>query len=232
MERKRSSWMQSIAMGSIPKNKHLAILLSLLPQQQERKLELEQYSTPGDLASRWINQINNSSTEGIANFNIIDLGCGNGVLGFGCALMGANNITLIDCDINALDIAKKCEVQLKENVDLSAKITYINANVNHEKIIIPENSLIISNPPWGTQKHKADRPMLKLMFESNAAEIHIMHTSKAAHLIPFAKEHGWVAEKMFRTNFMLPSMYQHHQQKNATTEVICWKFTKSVNGEV
>ena len=232
MGRERSSWMQSIAMGSIPKNKHLAILLSLLPQQQNRSLELEQYTTPGDLASRWIHEINNASKQGIANHNIIDLGCGNGVLGFGCALLGAKNVTMIDCDMESLNIAKQGESQLHENVDLSVEITYINAKIGTDTVVIPEKSLIISNPPWGAQKHKADRPMLKLMFESNATEIHIMHTSKAVHLLPFANDHGWIAEKMFRTNFMLPAMYQHHKQKNTMTEVICWKFTKSIDGEV
>ncbi len=232
MEKKRSSWMQSIALGSIPKNKHLAILLSLLPQQEKRSLELEQYTTPGDLAARWIHEINNTSEKGIENHNIIDLGCGNGVLGFGCVLMGAKNLTLVDCDPEALNTAKQGESQLTEKVDLSAKITYINANIGRDYVKIPENSLIISNPPWGTQKHKADRSLLKLMFESNANEIHIMHTSKAVHLLPFANEHKWIAEKMFRTNFVLPAMYQHHQQKNSTTEVICWKFTKSLDGEV
>ena len=48
MGKERSSWMQSIAMGSIPKNKHLAILLSLLPQQQERKLVQQKTVSPSE----------------------------------------------------------------------------------------------------------------------------------------------------------------------------------------
>ena len=37
---KKTAWMEKIANGEIPKNKHLAILLSLLPPQEKRTLEL------------------------------------------------------------------------------------------------------------------------------------------------------------------------------------------------
>tara|TARA_X000000368_G_C23032998_1_gene713409 strand:- start:1293 stop:2030 length:738 start_codon:yes stop_codon:yes gene_type:complete len=229
---KKSAWMESIAMGAIPKNKHLAILLSLLPQHENKRLELEQYTTPGNLAARWVNEINNASKEGISNFEIIDLGCGNGVLGFGCALMGAKKVTMIDCDSQAIEIAKSGQKVLTEKVNLNTEIKFINSMIGKSEIKIPNDSLIISNPPWGTQRQKADRPILELMFKSNAKEIHIMHTSKITHLIPFANDHGWVAQKMFRTMFILPAIYQHHKQKNSSTEIICWKFTKPTEGEV
>ena len=229
---KKSAWMDSISRGAIPKNKHLAILLSLLPQHKEKRLELEQYTTPGDLAARWINEINNATTNDISNLEIIDLGCGNGVLGFGCALMGARKIMMIDCDNDAINVAKNGKEVLFEKVNLKSEIKFIHATIGKDEIQIPDNSLIISNPPWGTQKRKADRPILELMFKSNAKEIHIMHTSKITHLLPFANEHGWVEKKMFRTNFILPAIYQHHKQKSSSTEIICWKFTKPSEGEV
>ncbi len=229
---KKTSWMNKIAMGEIPKHKHLAILLSLLPQQEKRNLELEQYTTPGELASKWIHEINNASEKGIANFDIIDIGCGNGILGLGCALLGAKSLTLIDSDPEAIEIAKKSQLMLSENVNLKTPIKFINAHVGKEYIEILENTLIISNPPWGTQKHKADRPILNQIFDSNAEEIHIMHTSKNNHLIPFAKDKEWESKEIIKSDFMIPALYQHHQQKNVTTEVICWKFFKSPKGEV
>ena len=224
--------MESIANGAIPKNKHLAILLSLLPKMETMNLELEQYSTPGDLASRWINEINNLSKNKISNYNVIDIGCGNGILGYGLALMGAKSITLIDCDPEAIETAKKGKEILKEKVDLDTEIKFINSIIGKENMNLPNNALVISNPPWGTQKQKADRPILEYIFNSNAEEIHIMHASKVTHLIPLANEYGWEAEKLFRTNFILPALYQHHKQKMASTEIICWKFTKTDEGEV
>jgi putative methylase len=229
---KKAAWMEKISMGELPKRKHLAILLSLLPQQEKRNLELEQYTTPGDLASKWIHGIYNSRENGFSNLNIIDIGCGNGVLGLGCALMGAKKLTLIDSDKEAIKVAKKSHLMLSENVNLDTEIDFINSHIGKDSIKIPNNSLIISNPPWGTQKHKSDRPILDSIFNSNTEEIHIMHTNKNSHLIPFAKEHGWDAIKMIEADFMIPALYQHHKQKNSTTEIICWKFFKPTKGEV
>tara|TARA_Y100001980_G_C14550762_1_gene333530 strand:- start:1897 stop:2595 length:699 start_codon:yes stop_codon:yes gene_type:complete len=229
---KKTAWMKSIANGAVPKNKHLAILLSSLPTHDKMNLQLEQYTTPGDLASRWINEIYNLNNFEISEYDIVDLCCGNGILGFGLALMGARSVTLVDCDSNALESAKKSEKILKDKVDLDVKINYLQATIGKEKINISKNSILISNPPWGTQKPKADRPILEVIFKSNAKEIHILHASNVTHLIALGNEYGWDAQKLFKTNFILPAMYQHHKQKNAITEIICWKFTKSIEGEV
>ena len=73
--------------------------------------------------------------------------------------MGAKSLTLIDSDSEAIEIAKKSQQMLAENVNLDIEINFINAHIGKSAIHIPDNSLIISNPPWGTQKYKADRPI-------------------------------------------------------------------------
>ena len=129
MAKKKTAWMQSIANGAIPKNKHLAILLSSLPTQEKMNLKLEQYTTPGDLASRWINEIYILNDFDLSKYDFIDFGCGNGILGLGLALMGAKSITLIDCDSEAIEFAKKSEKFLKEKVNLNTEIRFIKANI-------------------------------------------------------------------------------------------------------
>ena len=68
---KKTAWMKSIANGAVPKNKHLAILLSSLPTHDKMNLQLEQYTTPGDLASRWINEIYNLNNFEISEYDIV-----------------------------------------------------------------------------------------------------------------------------------------------------------------
>jgi len=55
------------------------MLLSSLPAHPCGRLELEQYSTPGDIAASWLSQI---ATFGdmTSDSTIVDLGAGNGVL--------------------------------------------------------------------------------------------------------------------------------------------------------
>ena len=80
--------------------RRLAILLSGLEQTQSPLVELEQYSTDGDLAARWLTDI---STFGDLHegCTVADLGAGNGVLGLGAMALGAGRTVLIDSDQNA-----------------------------------------------------------------------------------------------------------------------------------
>ena len=82
------------------------MLLSSLEQIQFQSVELEQYSTNGDLAARWLTDI---STFGDLHesCSVADLGAGNGVLGLGAIALGAGRTTLIEVDQTACDIASK-----------------------------------------------------------------------------------------------------------------------------
>ena len=73
------------------------MLLSSLEQIQFQSVELEQYSTNGDLAARWLTDI---STFGDLHegCSVADLGAGNGVLGLGAIALGAGRTTLIEVD--------------------------------------------------------------------------------------------------------------------------------------
>jgi len=75
----------------------------------------------------------------LSNKNVIDLGCGSGILGIACAKRGAKSVTFIDNDVVALGITReniiknKCqEVEHKISFALnknSKKVDYIFANI-------------------------------------------------------------------------------------------------------
>ena len=67
--------------------RRLAMLLSSLEQTQFKSAELEQYSTHGDLAARWLMDIHSfgDMQEGC---KVVDLGAGNGVMGLGSLSLG------------------------------------------------------------------------------------------------------------------------------------------------
>ena len=81
------------------------MLLSGLEQTQSQSVNLEQYSTDGDLAARWLTDISNFGDlkEG---YSVADLGAGNGILGLGAMLLGASRVTLIEIDQAACETAK------------------------------------------------------------------------------------------------------------------------------
>ena len=86
-------------------------MLSGLEQIQSQSVDLEQYSTDGDLAARWLTDISNFGDlqEGCS---VADLGTGNGVLGLGAIALGAGRIVLIEVDRAACETAQHNAINL------------------------------------------------------------------------------------------------------------------------
>ena len=64
--------------------KELALRLSKLKRLDKYNLELEQYQTESELAADLLWNIN--LQDSIRGKIVADLGCGNGIFGFGCLL--------------------------------------------------------------------------------------------------------------------------------------------------
>jgi len=154
---------------------------------------------------------------------VLDLGAGNGVLGIACLLLGAKHVHFVECDDAALEVLR---FNLKSSYN-EESWTIHSMRIGRDDWTVPETDLIVMNPPWGVQTAKADRPFLELAFDSNASVIHVLHSEKAAHIEPVAKQRGWEWEHLIRTIFRLPPTYQHHSQRRGDTEVMCWRFHRS-----
>ena len=75
----------------------LAMRLSELHPHPCNSVELEQYSTEGDLAARWLSDVA-AFGDLFEGCSVVDIGSGNGVLGLGALLMGASSATLVEVD--------------------------------------------------------------------------------------------------------------------------------------
>ena len=80
------------------------MLLSSLPPHPCGNVELEQYSTSGDIAAAWLAQII-AFGDLSEDSSIVDLGAGNGVLGVGAALMGVSQGVLVEGGEEACSVA-------------------------------------------------------------------------------------------------------------------------------
>jgi len=117
--------------------------------------KLEQYQTPAPLAARLLHTAMLSGD--ITGKNVLDLGCGTGILAIGAALLGAT-VTAVDVDTAAVRIAE-------ENAsELGCSIRFIISDITGEDVsdIIPAVDTVIMNPPFGAQKEHADRPFIDL----------------------------------------------------------------------
>ena len=110
--------------------------------------ELEQYSTPPDIALEIIKKVN---TSGNLSGKVADLGCGTGRLAIAAAILGAN-VTGFEIDEEAINIAK---IYSEHN---NLEIEWINQAIEG----IEDNfDTVIMNPPFGSQRPGADRILLE-----------------------------------------------------------------------
>ena len=208
--------------------KHLAIKLSKLAPHPCENVTLEQYATEGDLASYWMLAVD--ELDGFERSTVVDMGAGNGILGIGALLLGASKVIFVETDPAALDVIEANIGSLED--DLQGRAEILPATVGLDEVPLEGVDIIVMNPPWGVQREKADRAFLEAAFGSKAASIHVLHSDKATHLEPMAREQGWWAEVVLRTEFRLPPTYAHHAQRKGKTDVKCWRFFREGNARL
>ena len=197
----------------------LAIQLSKLQEISSPNLNLEQYQTEGEIAARWLFDIQ-SFDDLKPGCRVVDLGCGNGILGIGAVLMGAGSAILVDSD------EKSCEVSTRnvESLGISDSVKIVNSKIGEKDIEIREADIVVSNPPWGTQKRASDRPFLEEII-SIGTIAHLMHSSQATHIRNFFNEFGWSSEEYGDLDFALPGTYGHHSRMRGRTRASLWRIS-------
>ena len=195
------------------------MLLSGLEPHLSNSVELEQYSTDGDLAARWLTDIAafGDLSEGCT---VADLGAGNGVLGLGALAMGAGRAILVEADQAACDVAKSNA----EPMGFADSVEVIQATLGSDPVDLGSADVAISNPPWGRQTQMADRPFLEAMIAAEAPS-HLLHSAEATHIQPLFEDAGWSAEKYGEADFALPAAYSHHSQQRGRTRAAFWRLT-------
>jgi putative methylase len=199
--------------------RRLAMLLSgLLPHPCD-SVELEQYTTDGNLAARWLADISafDDLTEGCT---VADLGAGNGVLGLGALVLGAGRATLVETDQAACDVAKSNA----ESIGFADSVEVIQAMLGSDPVDLGSADVVISNPPWGRQIPRADRPFLEAMIAA-AVPTHLLHSAEATHIQPLFEAAGWSAERYGEADFALPAAYSHHSRQRGRTRAAFWRLT-------
>jgi len=195
------------------------MMLSGLEQLQSQSVELEQYTTDGDLAARWLADIA-AFGDLSEDCTVVDLGAGNGVLGLGALAMGAGRAALVEADQAACDVAKSNA----ESIGFADSVEVIQATLGSDPVDLGSADVVISNPPWGRQTHRADRPFLEAMIDA-AAPAHLLHSAEATHIQPLFENAGWSTERYGDADFALPAAYSHHSRQRGRTRAAFWRLT-------
>jgi len=178
----------------------LAIRLSKLEPFENPNVKLEQYSTDSEIAADvlWFAFMKGDIKDKI----IADFGCGNGILGIGCLLLGAKKVFFIDNDKNAIEV-------LKKNIENSKKMIIINDDIRNfsQKV-----DVVVQNPPFGTKKIHADIEFLKKAFQASNVVYSFHKTSTLDFVKKFVQQNNFEITNIVNFEFPIKKTYDFQKK--------------------
>lgn len=220
--------------------KELAVFLSKLNTFSNPKQYLEQYSTDSEVAAILIWQA--MLSEDIEGKEILDLGCGTGILGIASLLLGAKFVYFVDIDpLMEKEVIENLEIlQNYWEIDIEGKWKFICADV--EKIeedflinsvtenstsSIPDSLITISNPPFGTQNKHIDKLFLEkgFLFSNSIYSIH--KTTTKEFIINFIGKNNFYVSWNLDNSYPLKNTLKQHKKKIERIEITLFNFRKN-----
>lgn len=196
--------------------KELAISLSKLKPQLETSAYLEQYQTECEIAAEilWIAYMNDE----IENKVIADFGCGNGILGIGALLLGAQKVYFVDIDKKAIMKARENVKSLHIKKD---KAEFLNIDV---KDFANNVDVIIQNPPFGVQNKHADRKFIIASFKASKIAYSLHKIESKSFLEALARENKKNISLIKIVSLPLKRSKSFHKKKVHYVKIGVWRF--------
>ena len=178
--------------------------------------ELEQYSTPPDIALEMIKKVNAS---GNLSGKVADLGCGTGRLAIAAAILGAN-VTGFEIDEKALNIAKEYSQKNK------LEITWTNQPIESIDEVF---DTVIMNPPFGSQRPGADKIFLEKAMEI-AAHIWTIHLSGTRKFIEkLVEDNNYQIIELYEFRYPLEKTMPFHSKDVSVENAILYHIASLPN---
>ena len=183
--------------------RNLEVLLSQIEPHPSPKPYLEQYTIPLDLAAR-ILYIAAYTYNDIIDRMVLDLGCGTGRLALGAAFLGAKQVVGVDIDKIAVRVAS----ENSEKIGLKNKVQWIATDIH---VVHGKFDTILQNPPFGVQRHGADRKFLEKALETGKT-VYSLHKCphKDKTLIRKLKASGTYTVPVRPSNFIRNLIRKHN----------------------
>ena len=193
----------------------LEIALESLQKLEEYSMPLEQYPTPAPIAASVLYAAEMEHKD-IVNRTVCDLGCGNGVLAIGAALLGARRVIGIDVQSKAL----KASQMNSRMLGIDDIVDWVLGYVPSLQLCCPIDT-VVSNPPFGVKNRGADLRFLKTAI-SIADVIYSMHLSSEKNRAFLSKEIeslGAAVTQLETFQFPIGRLFEHHKKTKHLVDV-------------
>lgn len=197
--------------------KQLAVFLSKLKVFGKPDQRLEQYPTDSEVAATilWDAWMHGE----IEGKRIVDLGCGTGILGIGALALGADHLTFVDIDPDALKTLEENLTSAEEELgSLNRTILQQDATRYEGKA-----DLVLQNPPFGTQTKHVDTAFLAAATRIAPVVYSLHKSSTAAYVRQWVQQHGARVVQETPFSFPLKQTMKQHTRRIQRIEVTCLK---------
>jgi putative methylase len=195
------------------KLRQLEMLLEKVSGFSSPASHLEQYTTSAPLAARLL--FHAAQNGDITEKTTCDLGCGTGILTIGAALLGAVQVTGIDIDEKALEIAR----QNAEKFPVTA--SFIKLEITSSTRLAGHWDTIVMNPPFGAQVQHADRAFIDCALETGDQIYMIANTGSIPFIRSYVKGRANILETVEGVLPIRHSFHFHRKEvRNIRVEII------------
>lgn len=148
----------------------------------------------------------------IEDCDVLDLGCGTGILAVGAALLGARHVVGVDVDEAAVRVARQSATELKVDVELRS---------GRAEDVDEDFDVVVMNPPFGAQKalRGADLRFVRIAL-ARAPIVYSLHLSKTRnHLLRQGSRLGARVSVEADYEFTIPHRFAFHEKESVIVHV-------------
>ncbi|MEM1657551.1 MAG: METTL5 family protein [Candidatus Jordarchaeales archaeon] len=202
------------------KRKHLELVLESLERNPCPQVKLEQYPTHSRIASTLLFMAAYTYND-IEGKVVYDLGCGNGMLALGAAILGAKRVVGVDVDSNVLRIAKLNAKQL----GVDDKVDWILIDL---KNLRGDADTVVQNPPFGVRRRFSDRLFLEkaLKIANVVYSIHKANFKVRRFIRKFVAEQGGYIDQIVTVKLPIPALFSFHTKRFHVVDVDIYRILR------
>jgi putative methylase len=191
-----------------PSKRQLEIQLAKLKILENPKLKLEQYPISSEVAGEllFMAAFDHDDLAG----RVIDLGTGTGRLAIGAVLMGSEQVTGVDLDRDALEIARQNAKRA------GVQVEWMHSNIDNVR---GDYDSVIMNPPYGTRTAHADINFLKKAFQLAPIVYSIHKSSTRDYLTRYVRDAGAEIVETRSMEMGIPHLFGFHLKKWKSVEI-------------
>jgi putative methylase len=198
--------------AGLVRKKDLAARLAQVPRHPAPRPEWEQYRTPDAVAADllWL-----AAEDGaIRDRNILDLGCGTGVLAIGAALLGARLAAGVDVDPAAVATAQEAAAAL----GVRERTWFVVSDLAAWHADAGAFDTVVMNPPFGAQaaNRHADRLFLdratQAVIDRKGSVWFLAQVRTERFLHAYSAELGGRLERVAQWDYPLEAQFGFHTQ--------------------